>query len=230
MAARSVVTIDGLAGSGKTTLSRMLAEKLGFIHLNTGLLYRGTGYLALRAKLDLSNAEAVHAELVRHSLLLDVGPNRGSILRIDGTPFGEELHRPEISEAASKIAGHALVRKALVPAQREAFPGKDLVAEGRDMAGVIFPDAKAKFFIHADPEIRIERRLKQLGSDTTKGGDAADRAKMAIELTQRDERDAASITALAKPSPDAVVIDNSRASLTEVLQTLYAAALKSLGQ
>lgn len=224
---RRVITVDGLAGSGKTTLSRLLAEKLHFQFFSSGLLYRAVAYLALTQKVALDDAAKL-AELPKTNRIeLLSGTDGGGCIAINGKVLIQELRTPEVSEATSVSSQYPAVRAALRAAQREAFPGKDLVAEGRDMGTVIFPDAEVKFFIHADEKIRIERRLSELErADPTLSIDErkALKDKMKIEISERDKRDSERLAAPTKPAPDAIVIDNSSQTLTKVLEMLYAQA------
>jgi len=216
---RAVITVDGLAGSGKSTLARLLAERLGFVHFSSGLFYRALGYLALAESRDAGNVEHALALLQHHAVELRM---EGGVL-IDGALLGEELYRPRVSEATSIVASLEAVRAALVAKQRSVFPGRSLVAEGRDMGTVIFPDADLKFFIRADRAVRVKRRLSQLGYEPSLDGVRVNCLKedIEIEIDERDRRDSERSTAPTVAAADAIIVDNSSQTLTVVVQSMY---------
>jgi cytidylate kinase len=231
MSTRKVIAIDGLAGSGKSTLARLLADKLGYVYLSTGLLYRAAGFIARNEKIDLKDGDAIAAAVLRHNIALVLDKDRASHVLIDGIDHGQALHDPNASEAASKSAQHGAVRQALMAAQRNAFLGENLVAEGRDIGTVVFPDADCKFFVEVAPQVRIERRLRQLYPDAqTFDANRLELLKkeLRIEITERDERDQERAVAPTKAAADAILIDNSGLTLTAVLEKMYSSCA-SLG-
>lgn len=224
MPERTVVTIDGLAGSGKTTISELLAKKLGYAHLNSGLLYRGIAWLALSRGLDLSDANAIAGLATTHTIDLDLDAELTSRLVIDGQRLRAEVYTEAVSEATSIVASHGAVRSALIDSQRRAFPSHNLVAEGRDMGTVIFPDAPLKFFVSTALPTRVQRRLAQiikgrpgLSADET----MALEKQVEIDLEARDKRDSTRLVAPTKPAEDAIMIDNSSLPLLQVIQNMY---------
>ncbi|MCB0354958.1 MAG: (d)CMP kinase [Bdellovibrionales bacterium] len=221
---RQVVTVDGLAGTGKTSISKLLAERLGFVHLSTGLLYRAVGLLALREKVDRTDEELVSFIVDDHSLQLVLDSNRSARVLVDGIDVFDDLYSPEVSESTSQVAQFGRVREKLVGAQREAFPGEDLVAEGRDMGSLIFPDAHFKFFVSTDEPVKVERRLKQLKE--ARGAMSEQEAKslkekMKIEIHERDKRDSEGGFATTFQQPDMYLVDNSTQPLEIVVENLY---------
>ncbi len=225
---RTVIAVDGLAGSGKTTLARHLSQATGFIHLNTGLLYRGVGWLTLQSGAPEDPTAQFCADLLRNHLLeLIVDSQSVSRLKIDGELRGDELLDPRVSEYASKCASHDSVRQALMDAQRNAFAGLPMVAEGRDMGTVVFPDAALKFFITADPGVRASRRMAQLEAQRGKMSDfelVALKSQLEQEITERDRRDQERPISPTKPAKDALILDNSAKTLTEMVEAMYDAA------
>ena len=221
MQKRKVITVDGLAGSGKTSLSHALAQKLGFAHLNSGLLYRAIGLICIRSKLDTKDQGAIVAELRKHSIALVEAK-----LSLDSVDETEACRDPKVSEVTSTVSALPKVRAYLIQMQREVYPGQDLVAEGRDMGTVVFPDAPLKFFVNADPLVRVARRLKQLSGSLGQDAKKLELLKktMEQEIIERDRRDTERAVSPTIPATDAIVIDNSAQSLTETVQTMYALA------
>ena len=229
---RNVIAVDGLAGSGKTALSRLLAGKLDYVHLSTGLVYRALGWLALENGVGFEDTPGLLDLLKTHEVEFRSDGKASAALYIDGQRCGPKIHLPEVSEAASVTSRHLAVREALLELQRQAFPGQNIVAEGRDMGTVVFPTARVKFFIQASQEMRIERRLLQLQSELRiSNGDTLNSLKKQIEMEilDRDERDSKRLISPTVAAPDAIIIDNSRQTLTEVVQNMYDAVLKRLG-
>lgn len=224
---RPVITMDGPAGSGKSTLSAMLAQKLGWVNLNSGALYRAIAYEALQKKIRLDDHPAITTLAQSTKLELRENAQKQSEVLINGRVAGDEIRTPEVSEATSKIAVIPEVRAALRDAQRHAFAGRGLVAEGRDMGTVVFADANLKIFLTVSEDARIERRIAQLKSEAEKAGAAMTdeaiaslRAQMRVEIQERDIRDSSRAVAPLKPAADAITVDNSSKTLEETLEEI----------
>jgi cytidylate kinase len=210
------ITVDGLAASGKSILSKRLAERLGYVHLNSGLLYRGVAWLAIGERIPLTDEAALLTMISSHPLSLEARSGGVCALRISGTECTGDLTSTEVSYASSQIARLARVRELLLPIQRQSFPGEGVVAEGRDMGTVVFPAAAVKFFIEAKLEVRAARRLAQLRErDTT-----LTLPQVMEELSARDARDALRDVAPMKSAEDAVLIDNSELPLEQILDIM----------
>lgn len=214
---RDIITVDGVGASGKSALSKLLAQKLGYGHLNSGLLYRAAGYLVLREGRDPSRSEDVLRVLDNHTLELERNAQNGSVIVVDGEPIDDAvLNSAEVSSAASFLAQHESVRERFFAIQRSAFAPLGVVAEGRDMGTVIFPEARIKFFVDARLDVRAHRRFLQLK------GTPQERPLEEISktLAERDERDSNRAVAPMKPAEGAVVIDNSDVPLEETVERM----------
>ena len=203
-----LVAIDGPAGSGKSSVARAVAGKLGLADLNTGAAYRAVALVALREGLDLADGACL-AEVSRR-VSLD-----GSGARVDGERVPEEaLRTPEVSAAASTVSARPEVRAVLLEVQREAARKArergGAVVEGRDIGTVVLPDAELKIFLSAEPEERARRRAHQTGREAE-----LDRIREAMK--RRDRQDSERSTSPLKAAPDAVVLDTTALSLEEVV-------------
>ncbi|MFS8607602.1 MAG: (d)CMP kinase [Gammaproteobacteria bacterium] len=209
-----IVTVDGPSGSGKGTVSRALAKRLGWHLLDSGALYRVTARAAQRAGVDLGN----EAEVARVAASLDVQFSEGEQERVllAGDDVTHELRTEQCGEAASKVAAMPAVRRALLDRQRAFAVPPGLVADGRDMGTGVFPDALLKVFLTASPEERARRRYKQL---IEKGIDV-NLHDLSREIAQRDERDANRPVAPLAPAADARIIDSTRMSPEEVTERI----------
>jgi len=216
-AERRVITVDGVSASGKSALARLLAERLGFAHLNSGLLYRAAGFLASQAGISPDDTTAMGELLKGHSIELKYDRTTGNQVFIDGILRDGEIQSQEISKLASCVAKLPSVRDHFVDVQRTAFAPAGVVAEGRDMGTVIFPDASPKFFINADLRVRAERRRAQLFAK----GEVADLETIEGDLARRDHEDAHRVLAPMKPAEGAVLIDNSTGTLAEIVEEMH---------
>ena len=209
-----VLTIDGPSGSGKGTISRHVADQLGWHLLDSGALYRAVGYAAGEEGLDLSDAEAVtrcaEATRIRFRDPKDGGETR---VIVNGHDATDELRTETAGAAASAIAVFPGVRAALFDKQRDFRKAPGLVADGRDMGTVIFPDAQYKVFLTASAEERAKRRYTQLKDK----GLNVTLAALLREIQARDERDAARTVAPLRPAADALTIDTTGIAVASVV-------------
>ncbi len=206
-----IVTIDGPAGSGKSTVSRMLARRLGFEFLDTGAMYRAVALAALRAGIDLLDQDAL-AKLVA-GLRLEMPPGH---VFLNGEDVTGLIRTPEVDAATGPVADSAIVRRHLVGLQRAAAAGRDMVCEGRDQGTIVFPDAGRKFFLVADAVERARRRHKErLARGQEHDLEAILRAQEA-----RDRRDAARDLAPMVPAPDAIILDSTQMDAAAVVDLM----------
>jgi cytidylate kinase len=191
-----VIAIDGPAGAGKSTVAKAVAAQLGFTYLDTGAMYRAVALIAReqhRAPPDVARAAAIEV---------------GDRVTVDGRDVTDAIRTPQVSEDASRVASDPDVRAALVEQQQRLLQHGDWVAEGRDIALVVAPDAEVKVFLTATPEERAKRRAKQVGGDL---------ATVLKEQAMRDERDNTPGRSILEPAPDAVPVDTTGLTLDEVV-------------
>ena len=196
-----LITIDGPAGAGKTTVSRLLAEKLQYRYLDTGALYRSVAYSILESGIDFEDAVALTAHLKAFDLTARTEKD-GFRLFWNNRDITDQLRTPEISMLASAVSAKPAVRAFLLDMQREMGKAKALVCEGRDMGTVIFPEADIKFFLDADPHVRACRRYMEMPTET-----ALTLEDISRDMLQRDQNDSLRALAPLKPADDAIRID-----------------------
>ena len=207
-----VITVDGPSGSGKGSLAFGLAKKLGFHILDSGAIYRLAALNAINAGVSLDDEQQVLATTQHLSIEFRHGDNL-TIPYLDGRDVSQQIRIEEAGAAASIIAAYPLVRKALLQIQRDFFQPPGLVADGRDMGSVVFPQAKFKIFLLASAEIRAKRRYKQL----IDMGLSANIADLLEEIEARDERDRNRSVSPLQPASDAVIVDSSQMEQGQVL-------------
>jgi CMP/dCMP kinase len=205
---RIIVAIDGPAGAGKSTLARRVAEKLGFVYINSGAMYRAITLWALRLGVNLSDMHRL--EQLAKAAKVELAPGDGSVL-LNGEDVTEAIRDQEVSKAASKVSAVPGVRRALLALQRSMAEQNSVVMDGRDIGSVVFPGAQVKIFLDADPKERARRRTVELQQD----GQSADTQSVAGELKERDERDRRRSEAPLVQAPDADLVDTTGLSLDE---------------
>jgi cytidylate kinase len=215
-----VVAIDGPSASGKGTVASRVAESLGFHYLESGALYRLVALASARA----GAAEDDEPALARIASALDVEFAAGRIL-LSGQDVADELRREEVGNRASSVARLPGVRAALLDRQRRFRRPPGLVADGRDMGTIVFPDAILKVFLTASVQVRAERRYKQLNDK----GIHANLASLSRDLAERDERDAKRAEAPLVPASDAVQLDSSDLSVEAVVRLVEQKAREKIG-
>ena len=220
---KNIVTIDGPSGAGKSTISKLLAAKLHFTYLDTGAMYRAVGLQVERSGLDLE-AEKSREKLVKLLDILDMAlapGEEGQETRVflHGEDVSDAIRTPEMAMVASRVSAEPEVRKKLSEMQRAIGNKGAIVAEGRDMGTIVFPEAKYKFFLDATPEERAKRRQKQL----LEQGQRVEYEELLAQIQKRDRDDSSRSLAPLKPAPDAVVIDSSQMSIDEVVSFMLKA-------
>ena len=209
---KNIITIDGPSGVGKGTLAFSLAERLGWNVLDSGLLYRLVGYLSLRE--GLNTTQEIVQFLNKSKIKLITNLNEGVCeIELNNEVLGKELRNENIASRASELAKEAKIRDAIINIQRDAYDSeKGLIADGRDMGTIIFPQAALKVYLQASSEVRAERRANQLKEK----GMSVIMHDLLNQIQQRDEEDINRKISPLKPADDSLVIDTSNLSIKEV--------------
>ena len=212
---KKIITIDGPAGAGKSTLARELARRLTWIYLDTGALYRAMALAAQRQGVD-PHDQAAAEELARTINLTARPEPEGTAIVVDDQDVTSLLRSPEVSRDAAVISAWPGVRQALLGIQRALGEKGEVVAEGRDMGTVVFPDAGLKLFLHASPDARGQRRFEEL----CQRGEKVTRAEVLQDMADRDDADCNRPVSPLKAAPDAVTIDSTNLDIDSVLKVM----------
>lgn len=214
-----VVTIDGPAGAGKSTTARAVASRLGFLYVDTGALYRALALKVRGGTVDPDDIDAVERCAREAQIGLSGSPEHAHVW-LDGAEVSEEIRTPEVSELASRLAAQTPVRRRLVEIQRSLLDRGPLVAEGRDLGTVVFPDAAVKIYLDADLDTRARRRAGEL----EQRGIAAPSSRVREELARRDDRDRGRADSPLEVPAGARVVDTSAMTpdeqIAEVLRVI----------
>jgi cytidylate kinase len=211
-----VVAIDGPAGAGKSTAARKLAQRLGYVLVDTGALYRGVALAAFERGVDWEDGPALGALVDGLSLSFERAADGAAQLCIDGSDRSGDIRTPHISTGASRVSRHAEVRGALLGLQRRLGSQGGVVLEGRDIGTVVFPDAEVKVFLTASDEARAKRRHTEL----RQSGHEIDFDQVLADIRERDRLDSQRDVAPMKPAAYSVLLDTSDLTLPEVLDQL----------
>lgn len=221
-----IVAIDGPSGSGKSSVAREVARRCGLTYLDTGAMYRSVAHACLGRGVDPAD-DAATAEVAR-DLRIEFAPcGDGQRVLAGGEDVTAQIRTPEVERAVSPVSANPAVREAMVAEQRRFGEAGDVIAEGRDVGTVVFPNADVKVFLSASPEARARRRAVQReGGDLARGVDAAvdAEAERAVleDLVRRDAYDSSRAASPLRPADDAVRIDSSELSFDEVVQAVIA--------
>jgi CMP/dCMP kinase len=210
-----IITIDGPGGSGKSTIAKLMAKRLGFIYLDTGAMYRAVALAAMRHKIPFDHGTRLGDLCHTMDLRFEHTKNESRLL-LNGEDISLAIRSPEMDIFSSTVSAVKEVRLAMADLQRRLAQDINVIAEGRDMGTVVFPDAKNKFFLTARPEVRARRRyLERKGR-----GERVTFEEVETLLKKRDQQDESRSLAPLKPAEDAVIIDSSDLELDEVTQLM----------
>ena len=212
-----IIAIDGPSGAGKSTLAKKLAKALGFTYLDTGAMYRALALKILRQGVDLADDMKL-AQLVNSTAVELQGDAAELQVLLDGINVAAEIRTPAVSQMASKASALKLVRERMLELQRRLGRRGDVVAEGRDIGTVVFPDAQVKIFLSASAAERARRRFVELQA----AGQAVDLEATLREIEERDKRDSERQLAPLRKADDAIVIDSSTSTADEVAASVLA--------
>ena len=217
-----IVAIDGPAGSGKSTIAKELARKLGLHKLDTGAMYRAVTFAALEGGIDIADEQAVTELAQQIDIRFTSGTGEDTKLTIDGTDASKQIRTPEVDRSVSRVSAYPGVRDAMLIHQRRAANDHDIVAEGRDIGTVVFPKADVKVFLTADARERARRRVLQRHT-----GESIDNTELEAEIQttfedieRRDRLDSSREVAPLVAAPDAVRIDSTSHTIDEVVQKI----------
>jgi cytidylate kinase len=212
---KPVIAIDGPAGAGKSTVAAHLARSFGYLNLETGAMYRALALKAIDNDLDLDE-EAALLELCGVTTIALEPTRDGNRVLLDGRDVTRRVRDGDVTAAASRASVHPRVREWMVAQQSALGVGGGVVMEGRDIGTAVFPDAEVKIFLDAAPEVRGNRRYRQVASNVHEPVTVTE-TSVIDEMKARDERDRNRVQSPLKPAPDAVILDSTGLSLDEVL-------------
>ncbi|HAU31754.1 MAG: Cytidylate kinase [Desulfotomaculum sp. 46_296] len=210
------IAIDGPAGAGKSTVAKIVAERLNYIYIDTGAMYRAVTLRALQRYVNLEDEQALTDLAASTRIELSAGYNEGTRVFMDGKEVSLAIRAPEVSRSVSLVARVPGVRKELVNQQRRMARSSNVVMEGRDVGTVIVPDAQIKVFLTASANERAKRRLKDLAGQ----GFKITLGDMIEEINERDKLDSSRAVAPLVPAPDAKVIDSSKMQTHDVVELI----------
>lgn len=218
-----IIAIDGPSASGKSTTAKLLAQKLGYVYLDTGAMYRACALQAVREGIKADDEDTITDMMDRVRLDISYTAS-GNVISLNGENVSEQIRTPEISAMASAVSAIGSVRVKMVELQRRIGAAGGVVLDGRDIGTVVFPEAACKFFLVASIDERAKRRSLELQAK----GLPANPLEVAADLEARDKADSSRALAPLKPAPDAILIDTSDLSIEQQVNELYTLVMQKL--
>ena len=212
-----LIAIDGTAGTGKSSVGKAVAAKLGYGFLSTGEMYRALAYKVYEKHIEPEDHDAVLEAARQLHFTFARQPDASLKMYVDGEYLGGKLHLEEVGNVASRVSTNGEARRVLTEKMRDVGEDGGIVMEGRDVGTVVFPDAEIKFYLDASAEERAKRRFKQL----KEAGEHADYQAILKSIQERDYRDSHRVVSPLKPAPDAVVVDTSSLNLQQVVDAVW---------
>lgn len=223
-----IITIDGPSGTGKSTVAKLVAKKLGFLFLDTGAIYRSLAYYFIKHHLPMDQNEFILQAAQNFDLDIKKDLEGNYTYWLESEDISQVIRQESISKQASSMAKNPLVRELLLPLQRTFGKNRNLVTEGRDTGTVVFPEAEIKIFLDALPEVRAQRRLEQLQQKFPNIHHDYD--KILMEMQERDTQDSSRKTAPLKKASEAEIIDTSEMTIDQVVSEIINLAEKIRGR
>ena len=212
-----IITIDGPAGTGKSTVAKRIAQRLGFFHFDTGAMYRALAYGIIQYNVEYTNSQALTDFLNLHPLTVKIIDKHQHVF-LNGHDVTNHIRTREVAIMASKTSAIPAIRDSLVSVQRELGKGHNAVFEGRDLGTVVFPKAELKIYLTATPEVRAERRYRELLVKNPK--ETFTKEEILHDIIERDNRDSNRAISPLKPAPKAYIIDTSNLSIDDVVEQI----------
>ena len=216
MAKTIAIAIDGPAGAGKSTIAKSLAKELGFYYVDTGAIYRTVAYFMDLLGVSPKNVDGVSRYIDELTIGIEYDENGLQHMIMNGMDVTEDIRTPEISQGASLVSAHAVVRDVLLDMQRDVAKKHNVIMDGRDIGTVVLPRAKVKIFLTASAEVRAQRRHLELQSKGSKDS----YEKVLADIKLRDHQDSTREIAPLKQAKDAVLVDSSNMDVEEVIRTI----------
>lgn len=219
MTIASQIAIDGPAGAGKSTVAKIIADRLGYLYIDTGAMYRAVGLLAIEKQVAFDDAAGLVKLIRENKIDLEPAPS-GCQVFINGRDVSRDIRLPEVGNAASPVSAVPQVRSLLVEMQRQMAASRPVVMDGRDIGTVVLPEAGCKIFLTASTGVRARRRANELREK----GLPADEAQVEQEIIQRDLRDSSRAASPLKQAEDAVLVDSSHMTVEQVVSRIISLA------
>ncbi|QKS71074.1 (d)CMP kinase [Paenalkalicoccus suaedae] len=220
------IAIDGPAGAGKSTVAKKLAQRFNYVYVDTGAMYRAITWLAIQTNTDFHNEEELYALLTSTSLNMKNGANGELVLLVNNKEVTEEIRSAEVTGNVSYVAKHPKIRQEMVHKQQEIAESKGTVMDGRDIGTAVLPKAEVKFFLTAS----VTERAKRRHEEQVKKGMDSDYDTLVKDIAKRDKIDSEREVAPLKKAEDAMEVDTTSMSIDEVVDFLYHATVKRVGQ